>query len=88
MLCVCVRGVAMVVGLRSDIECFCCFWWLLAFLDQSATPHSPHAEHEHWEPGAKFESENQNDWHPSTGKYYHHEMGQPTGRMEPDKLDL
>jgi len=24
-VCVCVRGVAMVVGLRSDIECFCCF---------------------------------------------------------------
>ena len=62
--------------------------FLVVAISINLRSHSPHAEHEHWEPGVKFESENQNDWHPSTGKYYHHEVGQPTGQMEPDKLDL
>jgi hypothetical protein len=49
---------------------------------------SKHAGHEHWEPGAKFESKDPDEWDVSTGQYHHHIVGQPVGRAEPDKLDL
>eukprot|EP00946_MAST-07B_sp_MAST-7B-sp1_P004994 g4994.t1 len=49
---------------------------------------SPHAGHEHWEPGAKFTDANPENWNPSNGKYHHHLPGQPVGLGEPDQLDL
>ena len=47
-----------------------------------------HSGHDFWEPGAKFESADSENWDPTTGRYLHHIPGQPVGVQEPDKLDL